>query len=294
MPKRTSIFRRRSVKPSLFRASCAGVLTMLSGSAMPAPAQAPAFIASNIGWQLLGGKYGGKDFQPPPQGSPGAAGPVGAHPDHPHICNMCGGTPNLRIGNDRSPLLTQWAADEMKKTNQAILAGGVPFDPAARCWPAGVPAVVTFAIEPLYFAQAKGDVVMLYQRGQVARHVYMDRPHSARVKPSWYGESVGHYEGDTFVVDTIGLSDKSFVDVFNTPHTNALHVVERYKTIENGNLLQVVITVDDPGAFTKPWSAMKIHGQVSKPLEESICAENNGDLLNQGVRPLPVAERPDF
>jgi hypothetical protein len=73
------------------------------------------------------------------------------------------------------------------------------------------------------------------------------------VKPSWYGESVGHYEGDTLVVDTIGLNNKSFVDHFRTPHTEKLRVVERWRLIEGGNKLEVHVTVTDPDTFNQPW-----------------------------------------
>ena len=79
----------------------------------------------------------------------------------------------------------------------------------------------------------------------------MNVPHAAHVTPSWYGKSIGHYEGThTLVVDTIGISTKTFVDSYLTPHTDRLHVVERYKLIDGGQNLEVLITVDDPGAFT--------------------------------------------
>jgi hypothetical protein len=81
-------------------------------------------------------------------------------------------------------------------------------------------------------------------------------PHSANPKPSWYGESVGHYEGDTLVVDTIGQNTKTFLDVYRTPHSEKLHVVERWRTIDGGNGLELKITVDDPDAFYQPWSAI--------------------------------------
>ena len=93
---------------------------------------------------------------------------------------------------------------------------------------------------------------MLATRGRI----YLDVPHSANVKPSWYGESVGHYEGDTLVVDTIGLNDKTYVDNFLTPHTNKLHVVERFRMTDAGRTLEVRFHVEDEGAFTTPWDAV--------------------------------------
>ena len=76
-------------------------------------------------------------------------------------------------------------------------------------------------------------------------------------KPSWNGESVGRYEGDTLVVDTIGQTTKSFVDLFRTPHSEQLHVIERYRLIEGGKALQVEMTIEDPVAFVKPWKVTK-------------------------------------
>ncbi len=272
--------------------------SLVLGGVIPAVAaqsteKAPDFIVNNTGWTAVFAK----NFETPPAGFPSTGG-IGPHPDYPNFGNETG-HPTPRIGNYTSPILLPWAAEQLKKTDAAILAGGVPFDPAARCWPAGVPAVATFGVEPVYFIPTPTEVLIIYQRGQIVRHVYMNQPHSARPAPSWYGESVGHYEGDTFVVDTIGMNDKSFVDIYNTPHTTALHVVERYRTVDNpdgksGKLLQDVFTVDDPGTFTKPWAAMKTFRPQSNRIEESLCQVGNDDIFNQGIRPVPTAAKPDF
>jgi hypothetical protein len=131
--------------------------------------------------------------------------------------------------------------------------------------------------------------------GPEVRRIFLDVPHSAQVKPSWYGESVGHYEGgDTLVVDTIGQTTKTFVDSYLTPHTDKLHVVERYKLVDGGKAIEVLITVDDPGAFTTPWSALQRFRRVPRKWTEDICAENNFDFLQYEVTPLPQADKPDF
>src|SRR5204862_2467099 len=117
--------------------------------------------------------------------------------------------------------------------------------------------------------------------------------HSANVKPSWHGESIGRYEGDTLVVDTIGLDDRTFVDGFGTPHTKQLHVIERFRLIDGGKILEANVHVEDPGAFTMPWDAIQryrlFEAAVAKvpvaqipmlstpaegPLPEAIGAEN--------------------
>jgi hypothetical protein len=116
-------------------------------------------------------------------------------------------------------------------------------------------------------------------------------PHSAHVKPSWYGESIGHYEGDTLVVDTIGMNDKTYLDGFRTPHTEKLHVVERYKLIDGGETIQVTFTVEDADTFNAPWTAINNLRRVQRPWHEEVCAENNTHLFDYG---MPVANRADF
>jgi hypothetical protein len=123
----------------------------------------------------------------------------------------------------------------------------------------------------------------------------MNVPHSPNPNPSWYGESVGHYEGsDTLVVDTIAISTKTFIDSYRTPHTDQLHVVERYKLIDGGKTMEVFISVDDPGAFTTPWSAVQRFRRVPREWSEDICAENNFDFLQYEVVPLPAVRQPGF
>jgi hypothetical protein len=143
------------------------------------------------------------------------------------------------------------------------------------------------------------------------RHVYLNQPHSANPKPSWYGESVGHYEnGDTLVVDTIGMNDKTFVDNYRTPHTTRLHVVERFQIVDGGNALEVKVHVEDPGAFTMPWNAVQRYARFEGSrgndgkLVETICAEsaslgqfdfgNYGATHSAELAPVPQADRPDF
>jgi hypothetical protein len=136
---------------------------------------------------------------------------------------------------------------------------------------------------------------MINQGGPEVRRIFLDEPLSANPKPSRYGESVGHYEdGDTLVVDTIAISTKTFVDNYRTPHTEQPHVIERYKMIDGGRMMEVMISVDDPSAFTTPWSAMQRFRRVPHERSEDICAENNFDFLQYEVAPLPQAAKPDF
>jgi hypothetical protein len=122
----------------------------------------------------------------------------------------------------------------------------------------------------------------------------MNVGHSKDPGHSWYGESVGHYEGDELVVDTIGLNDKTFVDNYRTPHTDKIHVVERFKLLDNGKTLQSTVTVDDPGAFTMPWTGMQRWKRIDRPLEEYLCEPSNEAYFNYDVVPVPSAKKTDF
>jgi hypothetical protein len=127
-------------------------------------------------------------------------------------------------------------------------------------------------------------------------HVYLTDQHSPDVKASWFGESIGHYEnGDTLVVDTVGLNTRTFVDSFRTPHTEQLHVVERFRIVEGGKALEVNVHVEDAGAFTTPWNAVQRYRRVERgPMGEAVCAENNAKFFDYDVDPIPQADKPDF
>src|SRR5439155_21220089 len=167
--------------------------------------------------------------------------------------------------------------------------------PKERCWPVGVPAFLLLPATPVYFLQTPKQVSMIWMQNHQVRRIYLDVPHSAHVTPSWFGESVGHYEGDALVVDTIGITDKTYVDHYQTPHTGQLHVVERFRMIDGGRTLEVNVFVEDPGAFTAPWTAIQRYRRVQRaPLTEMVCAENNGDHFHHNVEPIPQADKPDF
>src|SRR6202030_4446758 len=107
---------------------------------------------------------------------------------------------------------------------------------------------------------------MVYSGDQQVRRIYLDVPHSENPKPSWYGESVGRYEGDALVIDTVAQNDKTFLDYYRTPHTTKLHVVERWRLIDDGQKLEATYTVDDDGAFHHALSAVRQYLRVQQPM----------------------------
>ena len=218
-------------------------------------------------------------------------GPVESDPAHPYTPNGQG-QPTYRIADLTNPILQPWVVAQMKKTNDDVLAGKVPFIARERCYPGGVPGFDIYNRgQPVHIIQTKGEVVMINELYASTRRIYLNVPHSANPRPSWYGESVGHYEGDTLVVDSIGFNDKTFVDNYRTPHTEKLHVTERWKMIDEGKNLEVAITIDDPDTYNQPWQGLRRYRRAQEQLGEQICAEGNFLLFDYGV---PVAKTPDF
>src|SRR5215471_107732 len=248
---------------------------------------------ANTGW-VLDRAIGTDDLQPIPGGGPG---PVVFDKAHPYVPNGNGRQSTYRVADLNNPILQDWTIPSMKKANDAVLAGKIPFRARERCWPVGVPGFVAYSlVEPFYFYQTPDKVVVIVQNGPEIRRIYLNVTHSKHVKPSWYGESVGHYEnGDTLVIDTVGISPKSFIDNYRTPHTDQLHVVERWKMAADGETVDVSMFVEDPGAFTMPWSAVQRWRRVENaPLQPVVCNENNGDFFSHGLKPLPETAKPDF
>jgi hypothetical protein len=230
----------------------------------------PDLASTQFGWLL----QGGIDFRP----VPGTVPPISFDPAYPQR-----GTGNQRgvmerMSDAENPNLKPWAQELMRKYNQDVLNGHRAFSSQSRCWPGGTPGQLLFPAEPIYFVQTPKEVFIFWQRQQEVRRIYLDVPHSANPKPSWFGESVGHYENGELVVDTVGFLDRhefDFVDNWRTPHTKDMHVIERFKIVDGGKALQATVTVDDPGTFNKPWSGMVQWRKVELPMLESVCAENN-------------------
>jgi hypothetical protein len=273
--------------------SLAGLLAsaLLCGSSMFAaqqPVPPPDFARDALtSWIPVG-----DDYLPPASGP----GPITFDPAHPYVPNFTGKQPTYRVADLTNPILQPWAAEQMRKANQDVLAGHVPFRARESCWPPGVPTFLVYALAtPLYFLQTRSLAVIFYQGGPELRHIYLNVPHSAHPALSWYGESIGHYEGDSLVVDTVGLNERTFVDNYRTPHTSKLHVVERYRLSDGGNMLEVTFQVDDPGAFTTSWSAIQRFRRVARgPMAELPCVESNVRYFNYDMYPVPAADKPDF
>jgi hypothetical protein len=229
------------------------------------------------------------------------------------------GDPRWLIGDYSNPILKPEAAEVVKKHGEISLSGVNYPTPANQCWPGGVPFI--FWTPGMVMLQ-QPDKITILCRANEFRQVRMNKPHPAHVTPSWYGDSVGHFEGDTLVIDTVGVKIGPFamVDMFGTPRTEALHVVERYRPIDyaaakeawernenfhvpdapevdpayKGKGLQLQFMVEDEGVFTMPWSATVTYRRGLDEADEFVCAENPHGFYAGKDPAVPRADKADF
>ena len=223
------------------------------------------------------------------------------------------------VGDYTNPILKPEAAAIVKKHGEIALKGEGDPTPRNQCWPGGVP--FAFPSGTTELIQQPDKVTILYGYDHQVRQVRINQSHPAKVTPSWYGDSVGHYEGDALVIDTVGIKIGPFamVDWFGTPHTDALHVVERYRMLDydaakegferdrkeralnlamsdpkpGGKYLQLRFTVEDTGVFTTPWTATMTYGLSPADWTEQVCAENTQWYSGKEAA-VPRAARSDF
>jgi hypothetical protein len=285
------------------------IATAFSASAANAvPNFAPT---ANSGWFAYT-----REFLAPTSGP----GPVMQDKKYPRVTNddfrATGKQPTNAIGDATNPILQPWAADVVRKFNAQALSGKPVISQHAECRAVGV---TNFILEPMtrpmFILQGKNEVTLILESFGEVRHIFLTDKHSPNLKASWYGESIGHYEGDALVVDTIGFNDKTYIDGFHTPHTAQLHTVERLHLVDGGKELQIDVHVEDPGAFTMPWNGVMRYRQFELvarnakqsgvqlaalatpdegPLSEAVCADSPISLQFIPGASIPVANLPDF
>jgi hypothetical protein len=255
------------------------------------------------------------EFEVPGSG-PGPILPMMRNPD---------GTPAMeKVGDYTNPILLPAAAQKLKALGDIARTGVVFPDPENQCldWP--LPNILRHM--QIQILQELDQVTIVYLRSNQVRRVRLNSSHPTELLPSPYGDSVGRYEGDTLVVDTVGIKVGSLpmVDWYGTPYSEALHVVERYRLIDYGAAkdaierherksvflppgetgiepdltvgrkgLQIEITVEDGNVFAMPWSALVTYRPSANGWMEEICAENLRESIGP-ERNVPTAKAPDF
>jgi len=197
------------------------------------------------------------------------------------------GYPNIqftdaRVGDLQKPPLTPKYAAIYKQRIDAQTKGTPIGDPTAACFPPGAPRVM-FAPYPFEILQTPGRVTFIHEYPGHTRRIFTDgrgHPDPADLTPTYYGHSIGRWEGDTLVIDTVGLTDKSNLDISGVPHSEALHLVERVRRI-GPKQIEVQITVDDPLALSAPWTTTKRYAAATGEIQEYVCQENNRNRPDQ-------------
>jgi hypothetical protein len=231
------------------------------------------------------------------------------------------------VGDFRNPILTPEAAAVVKRKGELAIAGNGFPNSQDQCRPMAPPFAFAMQLGFAMLPTKGGDIVVVYDQNMNVRHIRMNDTHPANVVPSPMGDSVGHWEGDTLVIDTVGIKTDAFtsVDRFGTPQSESMHVVERYRlidgvsakaqidkyetsegTVGGGNRvagynpdtslkgLQLEVTLEDPKVFTAPLTARVTYRRLISNWQESVCADNPIEHYKDEWIGLPTADHPDF
>jgi hypothetical protein len=264
-------------KPALKAAFFLAVIFVFATMASAQNAGAPA------GQKPAQGNQPAPAAAPAPQGNGRGAGPVAGPPHDPHdlvgVWNVRG---FANTYGKEEPQLTPWGQQQFKlakSSNGGDYNLDQTNDPViTKCYPPGVPRIYLQPF-PLQFVQAPTEIIILYEYDHTVRHIFTDgRKHPDDVLPTYMGDSIGTWNGDTLVVDTVGFNDKTWLDRLGHGHSDQLHVIERFQRL-NLNDLEMDLSMEDPKALAKPWTGhlgFQLH--PTWRLEEQDCADNDSFL----------------
>ncbi len=255
-------------------------------------------------------------FEPPESGP----GPIR------NLMRRADGTADARrvLGDYNNPVLKPDAAALIRKRGEISLSGNDYPTPSNQCWPMVAPYI--FRVQGMEVLQQKDKVIFIYMQDHQFRLIRLNAQHPSHVTPSWYGDSIGHYEGGALVVDTVGVKPGPvpMLDMYGTPFSESLHVTERYRVLQypeakrgqdrglkefgppateqgavidrnyRGPGIQVEFTVDDPKVFTRPWSGLATYLHAQGEWVENVCAENTREYYSARDTEVPQAKKPDF
>jgi hypothetical protein len=181
--------------------------------------------------------------------------------------------------------LTAWGEERFKANRPThganAVASTTSTEPIVKCLPPGVPAIYMVSIYPMEIMQVPGRMIMFFEYGNYVRQIFTDGRKHQSVTPTWMGDSIGRWEGDTLIVDSSGFNDKTWIDSEGHPHSDALHVVERIRRMDHDHLVDE-ITVDDPKAYTKTLMSKRVFEfQPDWNIAEFVCEDNDVFLKYQ-------------
>ena len=287
------------MRPYLSLITIAGLIALVAAGCASLAAQQPAGAAPQLAPPQLAkdpGAFpgianasdgGGRGKQVRPKGGPAPHFPDG-RPDfggdgawYPGFGGNLAETQWKGVKSADTHVDVQFLPAALKLFNQRVESLSKD-DPEARCLPVGVPRYM-FDPYPFQMVQTSDKVVFLFEGDNYPwRIVYLDptRGHPRNLKPSWIGDAIGHYEGDTLVVDVTGFNGKAWLDQAGHPQTQQQHLTERY-TRADSLTLKYEVTIEDPGAYAAPWTASNtVYWRPGFKLMEFVCEENEKDALH--------------
>jgi hypothetical protein len=207
------------------------------------------------------------------------------------------GTPGMNTVNQRfRPPLTPWGQAQLDAARPLVgpkAVAGEENSPTLRCDPDGPPKILNHP-NPFEIVQIPGRMLMFFEEQHIWRTIWADgRELPKDPDPSYLGYAVGKWEGDTFVVETIGFNDKVWADAYGDPRSEQTHLTERYRRL-NHDTLELQVTIDDPKSYTKPWvSPPKLHKlEPGWEIAEWFCAAEEDKAYDEVVRkPAGVAPK---
>jgi hypothetical protein len=190
--------------------------------------------------------------------------------------------------------MTPWAREKLNAAKPPFGAKGTfdnPDDPVQKyCDPPGLARLYDYPWQ-FTIVQTPAQVYILFEYFHEWRLVTMGKPHPKDVDSTWLGDSVGKYDGDALVIDTVGLNDKSWLDNVGHPHSDALHLIERLRRM-NHNVLQLDLTIDDPKAYTKSWTSQRTFKLSSDPMGETMCSLSENEEFQKTIMDRTVPGAP--
>jgi hypothetical protein len=261
----------------------------------------------------------------------GFESPAAGHGPLGNLNTRANGASNLSLlaGDYQDPILKPEAAKVVKELAEWGIRNEAFPQPSNQCLPYP-PPYISSNNQQIQLLQLKDRVVILNMFDHQARYVWLNARHPENPKPTYYGHSIGHYDGDTLIVDTVGIKVGPFpmTDMMGTPYSPALHVVEKFRLLdaatakefadrgerENGLVagllgdgvdidpspakqdkgLQLTVTVEDPGMLNGPWSGTVTYRRPILPWAEAVCAENTREYYANRETAIPRADKPDF
>jgi hypothetical protein len=228
------------------------------------------------------------------------------------------------VGDYRNPILTPYAAAIVKEKGELAIKGGYP-TPKEQCRPLAPPFSAAIQFDFQILQKKNGDLAIVYHADNQVRHIRMNGTHPQKLVPSAMGDSIGHWEGDMLVIDTVGVKGDAFtmIDRFGVPLTEAMHIVERYRQIDGARAkadlakyeesegvvggrvngynpdtkltgLRLEVTMEDPKIFTAPLTGVVTYRRLTFGWREDVCADNPVEHYKDEWIGLPTSNHPDF